>query len=336
MPSSGESSPSVRAASNARRPVSRVFAVLGVLAVALAPCVAAGETKTSAKAAKPASSKPRPTAATATAEKPRTPSKTTKTTAPRTAATSKRRTNASTAASRTWHTPTPGKSAPLDARGRPKLVLQGLNFPDRVELTAKTDGGGFSAEDLDRAAHVMREPSSGNEHPVAPRLLDVLYRIQTHFDAEELRIISGYRTPRRGKTSNHGKGRALDIVVPGARDEDVAKFAREMGFLGVGIYPTSGFVHVDVRERSFFWVDTSGPGRRNRTRGILGELARQSDAKAISRGEKPMSLFVIADDVDAVLGTTVASSHDDAHDDEDDDTDGEGDDGNGNDGNDAR
>src|SRR5438105_10124363 len=61
-------------------------------------------------------------------------------------------------ASRVWHTAPPGKTAPVDANGRAKLVLQGLNIPDRVELSAATDRGGFSAEDLDRAAHVMREP----------------------------------------------------------------------------------------------------------------------------------------------------------------------------------
>ena len=64
-----------------------------------------------------------------------------------------------------------------------------------------------------------------------------------------------------------------DLVVPGASDSDVAKFAREVGFVGVGIYPTSGFVHVDARARSYFWVDSSAPGRRNRERGIMGDLS---------------------------------------------------------------
>ncbi|NVL67973.1 DUF882 domain-containing protein, partial [Escherichia coli] len=98
-----------------------------------------------------------------------------------------------------------GKTAPVDERGRPMLVLQGLNIPDRIELTPRSDRGGFSAEDLDRAAHVMRD-HSGNEHPVDPRLLDMVYRLQSHFHAHEIRIISGYRTPRGGATSNHGKG----------------------------------------------------------------------------------------------------------------------------------
>jgi uncharacterized protein YcbK (DUF882 family) len=164
-------------------------------------------------------------------------------------------------ASRGWHVAPPGKLAPQDERGRPMLVLQGLNIPDRVLLTPRSDRGGFSAEDLDRAAHVMRD-HAGNEHPVDPRLIDMVYRLQTHFHAPEIRIISGYRTPRGTATSNHGKGRAMDLVVPGAGDDDVAKFARDEGYAGVGVYPVSGFVHVDVRERSYFWVDTSGPSSR--------------------------------------------------------------------------
>ena len=211
-------------------------------------------------------------------------------------------------ASRGWHAATPGKTAPVDAHGRPMLVLQGLNIPDRVELTARSDRGGFSAEDLDRAAHVMRD-HSGNEHPVDPRLVDMVYRIQTHFHAHEVRIISGYRTPHGGATSNHGKGRAMDLVVPGASDEEVAKLAREEGFTGVGVYPVSGFVHVDVRERSYFWVDMSGPGKRNRTRGILADVAAKSDAQALARGERSVGPFHVGTDVDAVVGTTAVAAN---------------------------
>jgi uncharacterized protein YcbK (DUF882 family) len=201
-----------------------------------------------------------------------------------------------------------GKTAPLDASGRPLLVLQGLNIPDRVELTPRSDRGGFSAEDLDRAAHVMRD-HSGNEHPVDPRLVDMVYRIQAHFHAQEIRIISGYRTPHGGATSNHGKGRAMDLVVPGAADEEVAKLAREEGFAGVGIYPVSGFVHVDVRERSYFWVDSSGPGKRSRMRGILGDVAARSDAQAVARGERSVGPFHVGTDVDAAIGSTAVAAN---------------------------
>ena len=203
-----------------------------------------------------------------------------------------------------WHAAVADRSAPVDDSGRTKLALAILNTGERAELTALAAGGGFSPRDLDLASRVLREPSSGNEHPIEPRLLDAIYRIQLHFNAQEIRVISGYRTPRAiagSHISNHGRGRAMDIVVPGVSDEDVAKFARGMGFMGVGIYPTSGFVHVDVRDRSYFWVDSSGPGRRNRERGILGVIAAQADRDAAARGEKGMPAEIIGD-VDAVLG----------------------------------
>ena len=216
-------------------------------------------------------------------------------------------------ASKGWHTATPGKAAPTDARGHAKLVLQGLNIPDRVELSAANDKGGFSAEDLDRAAHVMREPSTGNEHPIDPHLLDFVYRVQTHFNAHEVRIISGYRTPTHGGTSNHGRGRALDLVVPGTVDEEIAKFAREQGFCGVGTYPVSGFVHLDVRPRSYFWVDSSGPGKKSRVRGILPDVANRSDGEAQKRGDLVIPPFIVGPDVDAVCPspTTNPDSDDD-------------------------
>ncbi len=221
--------------------------------------------------------------------------------------------------SRIWHQAPAGKSAPLDDGGKPKLVLQGLNVPDHVELTARTERGGFSAEDLDRAAHVMRD-HAGNEHPIDPRLLDLLYRVQTHFKAPEIRVLSGYRTPHHGSTSNHGKGRACDMVVPGVSDEDVAKYGREQGFTGVGVYPTSGFVHLDIRDRSFFWIDTSGPGKKSRLRGVLGDLALKSDKDALARGEKPIAPFHVGSDVDAALKGSSSAAQASANDDEDADT----------------
>lgn len=222
-------------------------------------------------------------------------------------------------AAKIWHTPKPNAKAEADATGRPMLVLQALNFTDRVAIPARNERGGFSAEDLDRAAHVLREPSSGNEHPIDPRILDLVYRVQTHFNAHEIRIISGYRTPRKTVPSNHGKGRAIDLVVPGATDEEVAKFAREQGFVGVGVYPVSGFVHLDVRERSYFWIDTSGPGKRARTRGILGDIAAKSDAAAIARGEKAIGPFLVGSDVDSALAKSTPVKSDAPS--EDDDTD---------------
>jgi len=205
-----------------------------------------------------------------------------------------------------WHTPSPSAQPPVDDEGHPLLILQALNSTDRGAFPAAGPRGGFSAQDLDLAAAILHDPSSGNRNPVEPRLLDLVFRIQTHFHAEEIRVLSGYRTPARSGASNHGKGRAIDFVVPGATDADVATFARTLGFVGVGIYPVSGFVHLDVRDRSYFWSDASGPGRKNRERGILGDLAKSSDREAALRGEVPVSTCALQFDVDAALRACAA------------------------------
>lgn len=200
-----------------------------------------------------------------------------------------------------WHAGPADPSPPVDTRGRPKLVLRALNTGERVELEALGDEGGFHASALDRAARTLRDPRTGAEHPLEPRLLDVVYHLQRHFGAEELRVVSAFRAPKKTSRSNHGRGRAIDLIVPGARDEDVARFARSLGFCGVGIYPTSGFVHVDVRERSFYWVDASGPGKRGRVRGILPDLAARADEGARARGRIGLTGATVRGDVDTLL-----------------------------------
>jgi uncharacterized protein YcbK (DUF882 family) len=218
-----------------------------------------------------------------------------------------------------WHAPS-NNAVSRDANGRPILVLTTLNRGESLAIPACGDEGGFASVDLDRAAHVLRA-MTGDEHPVDPRTLAFVYRVQTHFGVPEIRIVSGYRVPKPGSRSNHGKGRAVDLIVPGVADEEVARFAREMGFAGVGVYPASQFVHIDIRPRSYFWVDYSGPHMKNRERGILADVAAQSDAAALSRGQAAVEPFVIATDVDAALrarGVTTASPPNPAEEDEED------------------
>jgi uncharacterized protein YcbK (DUF882 family) len=198
-----------------------------------------------------------------------------------------------------WHAPSPRPVAG-DPAGRPLLALTTLNRGETLGIPATSDDGGFASADLDRVAHLLRA-MSGDEHPVDPRVLGVVYRIETHFGVPEIRVVSGYRVPRPGSHSNHGRGRAMDIVVPGVPDEDVARFVREIGFVGVGVYPASQFVHVDVRPRSYFWVDYSGPHTRNHELGILGDLAARSDADALARGQTPIEPFALGTSVEAAL-----------------------------------
>jgi len=193
---------------------------------------------------------------------------------------------------------------PRDPSGRPMLSLRSVNRGESLAIPALSDNGGFASIDLDRAAHLLRA-AGGDEHPIDPRTLCLLYGLQTHFGAPELRVVSGYRLPRPGSrsSSNHGKGRAVDLIVPGVADAEVARFVRELGFVGVGVYPKSQFVHVDIRPRSYFWIDDSAPHKKNRERGILSDLASSSDAAAIARGQVPVEPFALGRDVEVAVGS---------------------------------
>lgn len=81
-----------------------------------------------------------------------------------------------------------------------------------------------------------------------------------------IRINSGYRCPIHNKevggekNSYHMQGTEADIVVSGYTPKQIAKMAQEIGFTGIGMYdgPSGHFVHVGVRARTNYWVNTNG------------------------------------------------------------------------------
>jgi len=90
-------------------------------------------------------------------------------------------------------------------------------------------------------------------------LLVRVQRIAARWPGRSIEILSGYR-PRARDTSRHHAGRALDMRVRGVSRESLRDFARAFDATGVGYYPNSVFVHVDVREERAYWVDRSLPG----------------------------------------------------------------------------
>jgi uncharacterized protein YcbK (DUF882 family) len=88
------------------------------------------------------------------------------------------------------------------------------------------------------------------------RLFDLLATVQTVLSlvegrAVEIALTSGYRTPERNRTiegaaanSQHIRGRAADIVLPGIPHGRVADAGEIAGAPGLGRYPD--FTHLDV------------------------------------------------------------------------------------------
>ena len=112
---------------------------------------------------------------------------------------------------------------------------------------------------LDKINHILRDTRTGDVKDIDVQLLDLLHRLTRVLSTgEPLHVISGYRSPATntylrthgsgGVASNslHLVGKAIDIRVPGVRLRDLYRKALDLHGGGVGIYPDSDFVHIDV------------------------------------------------------------------------------------------
>jgi uncharacterized protein YcbK (DUF882 family) len=161
------------------------------------------------------------------------------------------------------------------------LTLYAVNLGESVRIFPYRRDGSLDPEAIARIEPLFRDKHNGARHAVHPRLIKLLYKIADRFKARQINLISGYRESVDGpEEGNHGRGRAADIMIPGLKLSQVAYYARTLGHVGVGLYPVSGFIHLDVREApSYFWVDRSGPGQPSCLVGILPGVARQNDSR---------------------------------------------------------
>jgi uncharacterized protein YcbK (DUF882 family) len=109
----------------------------------------------------------------------------------------------------------------------------------------------------------MMRSGGGLSHPPDPRLIELVGTVSNHFGSRRIEVISGFRpyTPAQYTPhSNHNIGHALDFRVVGVPNEVLRDYCRTLKDVGVGYYPNSTFVHLDVRSTPAFWIDFSRPG----------------------------------------------------------------------------
>ncbi len=92
-------------------------------------------------------------------------------------------------------------------------------------------------------------------------LVDYLQKARENFGVPIV-ITSAYRTEKYNKkiggakNSYHVKGQAADHHAKGKVDLlELARFYESIGCLGIIVYPNSGFVHIDMREKKYFAID---------------------------------------------------------------------------------
>lgn len=108
---------------------------------------------------------------------------------------------------------------------------------------------------------------AGGTHPALPeRLIRLLIETSDTFGGRPLRLVSGYRTNSYYEDSRHKSSSAVDFMVIGVPNAIVCDYLRELENVGVGYYPNSSFVHLDVRNHTAYWVDYAGPGEPPRSR----------------------------------------------------------------------
>jgi uncharacterized protein YcbK (DUF882 family) len=118
--------------------------------------------------------------------------------------------------------------------------------------------GQFIPDALQDINKLLRDHRNNQVATIDPQLLILLDRISASYgDHPTLHVISGYRSPESNamlhentigvaKHSLHMDGMAIDVRIPGQDLGKLRKLAMAQRAGGVGYYPDSQFVHMDV------------------------------------------------------------------------------------------
>lgn len=157
------------------------------------------------------------------------------------------------------------KKAPRPPKNGP-VVLYHVNHKETLSLRLRDEKGKPVKGVQKRFDRLLRCHHTNTKHAMNPRLMRLIYQTGRHWPGKRVEVVSGFRNPKVAKNprSPHMKGLACDFRVEGVKAAELRDYLRSAyDKVGVGYYPNSTFVHLDVRkDRSAFWIDYSGPGER--------------------------------------------------------------------------
>ena len=163
------------------------------------------------------------------------------------------------------------RTTPLD-KPTGTLWLRAENLKEEVRVQLYKPDGSFDNGALAKLDELFRCPRTGEVRAVRAELYEQLSRIQDHFGGKQLVLVSGFRFGSERTSSRHYHASAADFRVTGVSIQDIRAFAATLdtGNMGLGIYPNSGFIHLDYRAPgapSFRWTDYSGRSKPKKRTG---------------------------------------------------------------------
>jgi uncharacterized protein YcbK (DUF882 family) len=149
-------------------------------------------------------------------------------------------------------------AGPRDRSELPRsLAFFALHTGEHLKTTYWSDGE-YLAPALDNINYLLRDHRANEVKSIDVSLLNLLERLHRQLDTRQpFHVISGYRTAATNAILNarsegvarhslHMEGMAIDIRVPDRRLPTLRRAATALHGGGVGYYPRSDFVHVDV------------------------------------------------------------------------------------------
>ena len=138
-----------------------------------------------------------------------------------------------------------------------KLAFYNTHTGESTQLTY-WENGAYVPDAMAELNRILRDHRTNQVTQIDRRLFDLLHALKSRLHSDQpFHIISGYRSPatnamlssRSGKVAKkslHMQGKAIDIRLPRTALSNLRKAAVSLRGGGVGYYPGSNFVHVDV------------------------------------------------------------------------------------------
>jgi uncharacterized protein YcbK (DUF882 family) len=137
------------------------------------------------------------------------------------------------------------------------LNLYHSHTGESIQATFRVNGS-YDPAVLEKLNWFLRDWRNNDRTRMDPRLFDVIWEVyRTAGATQPIVIVSAYRSPetnamlrRRShgvaEHSQHILGRAMDTTMPGMPMERIREIGMRLQHGGVGWYPSSNFVHLDV------------------------------------------------------------------------------------------